>query len=148
MTSAGGLVDAEQFVGKDSILSGPAGGVVGFSRVAQAAGFERAIGFDMGGTSTDVVALRWSLRTGVRNRKGRRAGRRPDDGHRNRGGRRRLDLRFDGVKLVVGPTSAGADPGPGLLWARRPAGRDRHEFLSWQNPARTISLSLWIAGGR
>ena len=55
MTSAGGLVDADQFVGKDSILSGPAGGVVGFSRVAQAAGFERAIGFDMGGTSTDVA---------------------------------------------------------------------------------------------
>ena len=45
MTSAGGLVAAEQFVGKDSILSGPAGGVVGFSRVAQAAGFAQAIGF-------------------------------------------------------------------------------------------------------
>ena len=55
MTSAGGLVRAEQVVGKDSILSGPAGGVVGFSRAARAAGFERAIGFDMGGTSTDVA---------------------------------------------------------------------------------------------
>ena len=54
LTSAGGLVAAEQFAGKDSILSGPAGGVVGFSRVAQAAGSPRAIGFDMGGTSTDV----------------------------------------------------------------------------------------------
>ncbi|MBW3598763.1 MAG: hydantoinase, partial [Planctomycetes bacterium] len=54
LTSAGGLVDADHFVGKDSILSGPAGGVVGFSRAAQAAGFSRAIGFDMGGTSTDV----------------------------------------------------------------------------------------------
>ena len=54
MTSAGGLVAAEQFVGKDSILSGPAGGVVGFSRAEQAAGFAQAIGFDMGGTSTDV----------------------------------------------------------------------------------------------
>ncbi|MBN2685869.1 MAG: hydantoinase/oxoprolinase family protein, partial [Pontiellaceae bacterium] len=54
MTSAGGLVDADYFVGKDSILSGPAGGVIGFSRVAQRAGFERSIGFDMGGTSTDV----------------------------------------------------------------------------------------------
>ena len=54
LTSAGGLVDADQFVGKDSILSGPAGGVEGFSHAARAAGFARAIGFDMGGTSTDV----------------------------------------------------------------------------------------------
>ena len=54
MTSAGGLVDAARFVGKDSILSGPAGGVIGFSRVAQRAGFPKSIGFDMGGTSTDV----------------------------------------------------------------------------------------------
>ena len=54
LTSAGGLVDAAHFVGKDSILSGPAGGVVGFASVARAAGFDRAIGFDMGGTSTDV----------------------------------------------------------------------------------------------
>ena len=54
MTSAGGLVDADSFVGKDSILSGPAGGVIGFSRVAERAGFAKSIGFDMGGTSTDV----------------------------------------------------------------------------------------------
>src|SRR4029079_11442666 len=54
LTSAGGLVSSDHFCGKDSILSGPAGGVVGFSRVANAAGFSRAIGFDMGGTSTDV----------------------------------------------------------------------------------------------
>jgi len=54
MTSAGGLVDASSFVGKDSILSGPAGGVVGFAHAAEQAGFPRAIGFDMGGTSTDV----------------------------------------------------------------------------------------------
>ena len=54
MTSAGGLVDARAFTGKDSILSGPAGGVVACARVSQAAGFDKAIGFDMGGTSTDV----------------------------------------------------------------------------------------------
>src|SRR5208283_831036 len=54
LTSAGGLVDAGSFVGKDSILSGPAGGVIGFSQVARAAGVQRAIGFDMGGTTTDV----------------------------------------------------------------------------------------------
>ncbi|MCA9046862.1 MAG: hydantoinase, partial [Planctomycetaceae bacterium] len=54
MTSAGGLIDARQFRGKDSILSGPAGGVIGYSQVAATAGFPESIGFDMGGTSTDV----------------------------------------------------------------------------------------------
>ena len=54
LTSAGGLIGAQHFCGKDSILSGPAGGVVGSSRIADAAGFSRSIGFDMGGTSTDV----------------------------------------------------------------------------------------------
>ena len=54
MQSSGGLTDARRFNGKDSVLSGPAGGVVGMARTAQAAGFDRIIGFDMGGTSTDV----------------------------------------------------------------------------------------------
>jgi 5-oxoprolinase (ATP-hydrolysing) len=54
MQSNGGLTDARAFQGKDSILSGPAGGIVGMAGVSRAAGFERVIGFDMGGTSTDV----------------------------------------------------------------------------------------------
>src|SRR5229473_148324 len=54
MQSSGGLTDAHLFRGKDSILSGPAGGIVGMARTAQAAGFDKVIGFDMGGTSTDV----------------------------------------------------------------------------------------------
>ncbi|MFN5511338.1 MAG: hydantoinase/oxoprolinase N-terminal domain-containing protein, partial [Burkholderiales bacterium] len=54
MQSNGGLTDARSFQGKDSILSGPAGGIVGMARVSQAAGLDRVIGFDMGGTSTDV----------------------------------------------------------------------------------------------
>ncbi|MGE0606772.1 MAG: hydantoinase B/oxoprolinase family protein [Pirellulales bacterium] len=112
MTSAGGLVTAERFVGKDSILSGPAGGVVGFSRAAAAAGFSRAIGFDMGGTSTDVA---------------RYDGRHELDYETEKAGVRVVApmmaietvaagggsiCHFDGVKLVVGPDSAGADPGP------------------------------------
>ena len=112
LTSAGGLVDAAAFVGKDSILSGPAGGVVGFSRVAQAAGFERAIGFDMGGTSTDVSRFdgRYELefeteKSGVRVVAPMMAIETVAAG----GG---SICRFDGVKLVVGPDSAGADPGP------------------------------------
>lgn len=112
LSSAGGLVSADQFCGKDSILSGPAGGVVGFSRAAQVAGFDRAIGFDMGGTSTDVS---------------RYDGRFPLEYETEKAGVRIVApmmaietvaagggsiCRFDGVKLVVGPTSAGADPGP------------------------------------
>ncbi|MCE5213377.1 MAG: hydantoinase B/oxoprolinase family protein [Methanobacterium sp.] len=54
MTNAGGLVEAESYAGKDSILSGPAGGVVGYAKVAEQAGISQVIGFDMGGTSTDV----------------------------------------------------------------------------------------------
>jgi 5-oxoprolinase (ATP-hydrolysing) len=112
LTSAGGLVAAEQFVGKDSILSGPAGGVVGFSRVAKSAGFERAIGFDMGGTSTDVSRFdgQYDLeyeteKSGVRVVAPMMAIETVAAG----GG---SICRFDGVKLVVGPDSAGADPGP------------------------------------
>lgn len=112
MTSAGGLVSAERFVGKDSILSGPAGGVVGFSRVAQAAGFSRAIGFDMGGTSTDVSRFdgRFELeyeteKAGVRVVAPMLAIETVAAGGGSICG-------FDGVKLIVGPDSAGADPGP------------------------------------
>lgn len=112
MTSAGGLVDADHFVGKDSILSGPAGGAVGFARAAKSAGFERAIGFDMGGTSTDVSYF---------------DGRHELDYETEKAGVRVVApmiaietvaagggsiCGFDGVKLVVGPDSAGADPGP------------------------------------
>jgi len=58
MQSSGGLTEAARFTGPTALLSGPAGGVVGAARVAAAAGFERAVGFDMGGTSTDVSLLR------------------------------------------------------------------------------------------
>lgn len=112
LTSAGGLVGADHFTGKDSILSGPAGGVVGFSRVAQAAGFERAIGFDMGGTSTDVSRFdgQYELeyeteKAGVRVVTPMMAIETVAAGGGSVCG-------FDGVKLVVGPDSAGAEPGP------------------------------------
>ena len=112
MTSAGGLVDADRFVGKDSILSGPAGGVIGFSRVAQRAGFDRSIGFDMGGTSTDVSRFDGTYELEFETQK---AGVRvvaPMLAIETvaAGGGSICD--FDGVKLTVGPHSAGADPGP------------------------------------
>lgn len=112
MTSAGGLVDADGFVGKDSILSGPAGGVIGFSRVAQKAGFEKSIGFDMGGTSTDVSRFdgRYELefetqKAGVRIVSPMLAIETVAAGGGSVCG-------FDGVRMFVGPQSAGADPGP------------------------------------
>ena len=112
MTSAGGLIDADRFVGKDSILSGPAGGVIGFSRVAQQAGFDKAIGFDMGGTSTDVSRFDGEYEYEFETKK---AGVRivaPMLAIETvaAGGGSICD--FDGVKLIVGPQSAGSDPGP------------------------------------
>ncbi|MBS0207128.1 MAG: hydantoinase B/oxoprolinase family protein [Planctomycetes bacterium] len=112
MTSSGGLVDADRFTGKDSILSGPAGGVIGFSRVAERAGFARSIGFDMGGTSTDVSRFdgRYereleTTKAGVRVVSPMLAIETVAAGGGSICG-------FDGVKLFVGPQSAGADPGP------------------------------------
>ncbi|MDQ3333525.1 MAG: hydantoinase/oxoprolinase family protein, partial [Planctomycetota bacterium] len=112
MSSAGGLLDADRFTGKDSILSGPAGGVVGFSRVAQRAGFSRAIGFDMGGTSTDVSRFDGTFDLEF---EGTKAGVRlatPMLAIETVAAGGGSVCRFDGVKLAVGPQSAGADPGP------------------------------------
>ncbi len=112
MQSSGGLVEGARFGGKDALLSGPAGGIVGMARTAAAAGHDRVIGFDMGGTSTDV-----SLYAGQFDR-------RSDAvlaGVRVAVPMMRIDTvaagggsicRFDGGRLLVGPESAGADPGP------------------------------------
>lgn len=112
MTSAGGLVDADRFVGKDSILSGPAGGVIGFSRVAQRAGFDKSIGFDMGGTSTDVSRFdgRYELEFETKKAGVRVVAPMLAIETVAAGGGSICD--FDGVKLTVGPDSAGANPGP------------------------------------
>src|SRR5208282_6101670 len=112
MQSNGGLADAASFRGKDSIVSGPAGGIVGMSRTAQKAGFEKAIGFDMGGTSTDVSHFAGEFEreyetqvAGVRMRAPMLAIHTVAAG----GG---SVLHFDGSRYRVGPDSAGADPGP------------------------------------
>ncbi|MEO0966631.1 MAG: hydantoinase B/oxoprolinase family protein [Planctomycetota bacterium] len=112
MTSAGAMVDASAYAGRDSLLSGPAGGVVGCGSVASAAGFERAIGIDMGGTSTDVS--RYAGRHDYRY-SGEVAGVRVvtpmmDIETVAAGGGSICG--YDGQRLTVGPDSAGADPGP------------------------------------
>ena len=112
MQSNGGLADAHYFRGKDSILSGPAGGVVGAVRTAGLAGFDRIISFDMGGTSTDVAHFRGeyersfeTLVAGVRMRAPML------QIHTVAAGGGSI-LHFDGARYRVGPDSAGADPGP------------------------------------
>ena len=89
MQSNGGLTDAAAFQGKDAILSGPAGGIVGMAKTAAEAGFDRVIGFDMGGTSTDVSHFAGAYERTNETVGRRRAGARADarDPHR-RGGRR------------------------------------------------------------
>ncbi|MCX5515921.1 5-oxoprolinase [Kaistia algarum] len=112
MMSSGGLTAADLFQGKDAILSGPAGGVVAAAETARQAGFGEVIGFDMGGTSTDVShydgAYERSFETEVA-------------GVRMRAPMMRIHtvaagggsiLHYDGARFRVGPDSAGADPGP------------------------------------
>ncbi len=112
MQSNGGLTDANKFQGKDSILSGPAGGIVGMVRTAAIAGFEKIIGFDMGGTSTDVSHYAGELErefetqvAGVRMRAPMMSI------HTIAAGGGSI-LHFDGQRYRVGPDSAGANPGP------------------------------------
>jgi 5-oxoprolinase (ATP-hydrolysing) len=112
MQSNGGLTDAASFRGKDAILSGPAGGIVGMARTAAQAGFGKVIGFDMGGTSTDVSHYAGEFEreyetqvAGVRMRAPMLSI------HTVAAGGGSI-LHFDGSRYRVGPDSAGADPGP------------------------------------
>src|SRR3974390_60768 len=112
MMSSGGLTAAELFQGKDAILSGPAGGVVGMAETGRQAGFDRLIGFDMGGTSTDVSHFGGEYErafetevAGVRMRAPMMLI------HTVAAGGGSI-LHFDGARFRVGPDSAGANPGP------------------------------------
>ncbi|MFJ3438072.1 hydantoinase B/oxoprolinase family protein [Streptomyces cyaneofuscatus] len=112
MQSNGGLREAAAFRGKDAVLSGPAGGVVGMVRTSQQAGHDRVIGFDMGGTSTDVSHYAGEFErelgtqvAGVRMRAPMMSI------HTVAAGGGSL-LHFDGRRYRVGPDSAGAEPGP------------------------------------
>ncbi|WP_416186606.1 hydantoinase B/oxoprolinase family protein [Fulvimarina sp. 2208YS6-2-32] len=112
MMSSGGLTAAEMFDGKDAILSGPAGGVVGMAETGKAAGFEKIIGFDMGGTSTDVTHYAGSFERALDSEVA---------GVRIRAPMMRIHtvaagggsiLALDQGRFQVGPASAGANPGP------------------------------------
>ncbi len=112
MQSSGGLTDASLFEGKDAILSGPAGGVVGAVATAAMAGFDKIIGFDMGGTSTDVCHYDGTLeRTFETEVAGVRMRAPMMQIHTVAAGGGSI-LSFDGARLRAGPESAGANPGP------------------------------------
>jgi 5-oxoprolinase (ATP-hydrolysing) len=112
MQSHGGLAAAEGFRGKDSLLSGPAGGVVGMATTATAAGFARVIGFDMGGTSTDVALFEGEYeRTGNAVIAGVRVSAPMMRIHTVAAGGGSI-LKYASGRLQVGPESAGAHPGP------------------------------------
>jgi len=154
MQSTGGLTDAERFRGPVALLSGPAGGAVGAARVAREEGFADAIGFDMGGTSTDVSLLRGG--------EPERAAESVVAGVRVRAPMLRVHTiaagggslcRFDGVRLQVGPESAGSRPGPlcyglrdaaGERLARELALTDANAFLG-RLPADRFPLPLDLA---
>jgi len=112
MASSGGLKSADLFQGRDAILSGPAGGIVGMAETARIAGFEKVIGFDMGGTSTDVSHFAGDYE---------RAFETEVAGVRLRVPMMRIHtvaagggsiLHYDGTRFRVGPDSAGSNPGP------------------------------------
>ena len=112
MQSNGGLADARRFQGKDAILSGPAGGMVGAVRASAAAGFDRIIGFDMGGTSTDVSHYAGELEREFETRVAGVRMRAPMMSIHTVAAGGGSILHFDGARYRVGPGSAGANPGP------------------------------------
>ncbi len=148
MSSAGGLLPAGDFAPKDSILSGPAAGVVGAASVGRTATRERIIAFDMGGTSTDV-----SRYDGGFAQRGVLAIRDPETGAELEIVAPQLEIEtvaagggsicgFDGVKPTVGPASAGADPGPACYGAGGPLCLTDVNLLLGRLPERRFSLPL------
>jgi 5-oxoprolinase (ATP-hydrolysing) len=112
MQSSGGLTDANAFQGKDAILSGPAGGIVGMAKTAAEAGFDRIIGFDMGGTSTDVSHFAGTYERSTEKMVAGVRVRAPMlEIHTVAAGGGSI-CHFDGARFRAGPDSAGAVPGP------------------------------------
>ena len=112
MQSSGGLAEAHAFRGKDAILSGPAGGIVGMARTAEQAGHGRVIGFDMGGTSTDVSHYAGAFERAFETQVAGVRVRAPMMSIHTVAAGGGSILHFDGARMRVGPDSAGANPGP------------------------------------
>ncbi|BAL97253.1 hydantoinase B/oxoprolinase family protein [Rubrivivax gelatinosus] len=136
MQSSGGLTEATRFQGKDAILSGPAGGIVGMVRTAAAAGHRRLIGFDMGGTSTDVSHWAGEFERAFETQVAGVRMRAPMMSIHTVAAGGGSILAFDGARLRVGPESAGAHPGPACYRRGGPlATTDANVLLGRVQPA-------------
>jgi 5-oxoprolinase (ATP-hydrolysing) len=120
MTSAGGMADPDSYRAKDSLLSGPAGGVVGAARAGRLSGFDKIIAFDMGGTSTDVARYDCAYDYVFEHDVGDAHLVAPALAIESVAAGGGSACRFDGVELHVGPESAGASPGPACYGAGGP----------------------------
>ncbi|MDX1586295.1 MAG: hydantoinase/oxoprolinase family protein, partial [Balneolaceae bacterium] len=120
MTSAGGLINAKDFQPKDSLLSGPAGGVVGASSIGRANGYSKVISFDMGGTSTDVARYDHDFDYVFEHQVGHAKLNAPALSIETVAAGGGSICSFDGNKLTVGPDSSGAFPGPACYGAGGP----------------------------
>jgi 5-oxoprolinase (ATP-hydrolysing) len=120
MTSAGGLVAADAFHAKDSLLSGPAGGIAGAAQVGRQVGFERLLAFDMGGTSTDVARYEGDFEYVFEHSVGDANLLAPALAIESVAAGGGSVCTFDGIRLKVGPESAGASPGPACYGAGGP----------------------------
>src|SRR5260221_1150384 len=147
MQSNGGLTDARRFQGKDAILSGPAGGVVGAVRAAGAAGFERIIGFDMGGTSTDVSHYAGELEREFETRVAGVRMRAPMMSIHTVAAGGGSILHFDGLRYRVGPDSAGGQPGPAKHPGGGPPTRAHFHVRLREKPTQILSPGFWPPGG-
>ena len=147
MQSNGGVVEAARFRGRDAVLSGPAGGVVGMATTARAAGFDKVIGFDMGGTSTDVSHFAGAYERVMEASVG---------GARLQAPMMSLDTvaagggsicRWDGARLRVGPRSAAADPGPACYRRGGPLTVTDCNLVLGRLPAETFPAVFGQSGG-
>ncbi|MDX2247475.1 MAG: hydantoinase B/oxoprolinase family protein [Bacteroidia bacterium] len=120
MTSAGGLAGADHFFPKDSLLSGPAGGVAGAAKVAEDTGFKKVLSLDMGGTSTDVARYDGKFEYQFESQVGDARLMSPSLAIETVAAGGGSVCRFDGMRLTVGPDSAGAFPGPACYGAGGP----------------------------
>ncbi len=153
MQSSGGLTEARRFQGKDAILSGPAGGIIGMVQSARAAGHERLIGFDMGGTSTDVSHYAGEYERAFDTEVGGRAYTRAHDEHSQHRGRRRFHHSFRRGAAARGTGIGRRQSRSRVLSAWRSADDHRCEPDARAHSAAVLSASLrgkcainrWIA---
>ncbi len=142
MTSAGGLVNARDFHPKDSLLSGPAGGVVGAGITGEKAGFNKVISFDMGGTSTDVSRYDHGFDYTFEHRVGKARLNAPAISIETVAAGGGSICSFDGNKLTVGPESAGAYPGPACYGAGGPLTLTDVNLLLGRVDARNFGIPI------